>query len=217
MKRKVKLFSTIASLCLVLAIMTVTALAAQSVNVYITNNVSYDVGANVKAIISATKEAGDNTIIKSGDEDIDPKIFTGDEGGDDAIGNLSLGNVELGAISIASGLKIVFSYIITIQNTASLSDEINYLEVNFTAPNELPFISGGYGISVEYYKGVYVDKDFDINAYDSNISILAPGEYHSMKVTFTGDANTSHDTSGEEVLYSSVKLSADSEPVGGEG
>ena len=183
MKRKIKLISTIASLALVLAIMTFTALAAQSVNVLITNNVSYNVSANVKAIISATKEAGNNTIIKSGGDDIEPIIFTGDEDEEaaDAKGELILGDVELEAVSIASGKTIIFSYTITIENTASSDDDFSHLTVVFDAPIELPYI-GGYGVSV-IYGGTYTSTGH------SNTSTLAPGQTHTMTVIFTGDAN----------------------------
>lgn len=202
MKRKIKLISTIASLALVLAIMTFTALAAQSVNVLITNNVSYNVSANVKAIISATKEAGNNTIIKSGGDDIEPIIFTGDEDEEaaDAKGELILGDVELEAVSIASGKTIIFSYTITIENTASSDDDFSHLTVVFDAPIELPYI-GGYGVSV-IYGGTYTSTGH------SNTSTLAPGQTHTMTVIFTGDANISHNTTGTNLLNSSVDLMA---------
>lgn len=198
MKRKIKLLSTVASLVLVFVIMSFTAWAAQSVSISISNNVSYSVSASVKATISATTEAGDNTEIKSGGDDKSIE-FLGDEKEGEYDGDLDLGNVILEAISIAAGKTIIFSYTITITNNATVHDTIKNLNVTFNAPLERPFVVGDFGVSITY-GGTYTAEGH------TNTSTLTPGQTHTMTVTFEGDANVSHDTTGTGILNSSVQL-----------
>ncbi|MDD2445682.1 MAG: hypothetical protein PHX09_02610, partial [Clostridia bacterium] len=77
MKKRIKLIASLTSLTLVLAVMTVGVMAATKLTVNFSNSVTYLASAHVKAIISGTKLAGENTIISGGGEAITPINISG--------------------------------------------------------------------------------------------------------------------------------------------
>lgn len=197
MRRKIKLISTFASLMLVFVIMAYSVWAAQQVNVSITNSVSYTVVGNVCATISATKAAGANTSLVTPPADPTPINLLGNETA--TTGTLNIGNIVLDADSTLAGQTIKFSYTITIQNNATTGIAYDRLTVTFDAPDEVEYEPLGFGITVAY-GGTVTDPSDEV--------ILDPGQTVTMTVTFTGDAQVSHDTSLSGELNSSVMLVA---------
>ena len=197
MRRKIKLISTFASLMLVFVIMAYSVWAAQSINVSITNSVTYTVEGEVYALISATTAAGDNTTIISGGDPLSVELLGNETEGSST---LDIGNVELDALSTMSGQTIIFSYIITIQNNAESGIDYDNLTVTFTTvPTTKVYENESYGISVTYGGTV---------ASPAVTAVLAPGETLTMTVTFEGDARVSHDTTATTILNSAVSLVA---------
>ena len=197
MRRKIKLISTFASLMLVFVIMAYSVWAAQSINVSITNSVTYTVEGEVYALISATTAAGDNTTIISGGDPLSVELLGNETEGSST---LDIGNVELDALSTMSGQTIIFSYIITIQNNAESGIDYDNLTVTFsTVPTTKVYESESYGITVAF-GGTVVSP--------AATAVLAPGETLTMTVTFEGDARCSHDTTATTILNSAVSLVA---------
>ncbi|MDD3862488.1 MAG: hypothetical protein PHV79_01355, partial [Clostridia bacterium] len=133
-KRQFKLFASIVSLALVIAIVTVGVWALNQYTVQITNTVSFTAKGQVMATISGTKKAGDNTTLATGAGDI-ADVEIDNTTTETAAGTLAIGTVELEAKVEGPGEKVVFIYEVTVKNDYGATDTGNTsLEVEFTPP-----------------------------------------------------------------------------------
>lgn len=137
MKKKVKLFSTIASLCLAVALMAFGVWAATNVNFSITNKVSFTATANVKATVSAVANVGANTAYAGEDKKaatIENIVLTGSETGDATTPlekTIAFGdNVAIKETDATQ--PMYYYYTITIANNATATDSYPTLVVNMT-------------------------------------------------------------------------------------
>lgn len=151
MKKKVKLFSTIASLCLAVALMVFGVLAATNVEFNVTNKVSFTATANVKAKVWHTIEVDKctQTGAKANTSEENPDLtIDGSERKEDSTtyeASITLGDVELVATSGATE-QMTYSYTITIKNTATINDSYPYLKVEIIGKTVEYTQEAGYGI-----------------------------------------------------------------------
>ena len=153
MKKKVKLITTIASLCLAVALMAFGVYAALNVSYTIKNTVSYSAAANVKATITYTTELG-NATATVGEEETpystvtDKVIFTDTIGNTDkATGTEEIGDLTLTAVNLAQNMT--FKYTVTIKNNALSTDAYQTLYVKLTLPGDDATVeTAGYKITV---------------------------------------------------------------------
>ena len=158
MKKRLKLFSTIASLCLAVALMAFGVWAATNVSFTVSNKVSFTATANVKAKVWHTTavekctQSGATTDTSEGKPDL---TFNGSEdakGGEsyEVEGGLALGDVTLTATN-GSVEQMTYSYTITIKNTATSNDSFPYLKVEITFNNAHNYSAqDGYGVEISY-------------------------------------------------------------------
>lgn len=188
MKRKIKLFGSIAALALAVSLMSVGVFAATTYTATVTNTVTYTATPNVKATITLTSAAaGANTTIDSGLGTPAAHVITAKSDQLDA-GTMAIGDVELTATDTQG--QIVYSYTITIDNDALATDWFNQLDAVVTI-DDVTYAAGGYGIVLS-------------GEFTSEVSLaIAQGDSAYYTVTFTGDANVSH---SEIDLGSSIVL-----------
>ncbi|MBR5145328.1 MAG: hypothetical protein IKV34_01525 [Clostridia bacterium] len=162
MKKKVKLITTIASLCLAVALMAFGVYAALNVSYTIKNTVSYSAAANVKATITYTTELGNATATVPGEGEgapavaytpvTDKVIFAdtiGDNSGTNAAaeGEEKIGDLTLTAIDLSQNMT--FKYTVTIKNNALASDAYKTLVVDLTLKDTVDkMATEGYSLTV---------------------------------------------------------------------
>ena len=130
MKKKFKLFTTIASLCLAIALMGFGVYAATQVTVTVTNTVSYTASANVKAEVRYAKaytNAGNTARTKPTDADIAIEASE-----TEATKTLALGDDTLTVTDATQ--NVTYTYTIYIKNTAEATDQFKVLNVTVTEP-----------------------------------------------------------------------------------
>lgn len=149
MKKNFKLFSTIASLCLAVALMAFGVWAATTVNVGVTGSVSFTAEPNVKAKATFVSTA---TNIASGLESEKEEILF--ESAENAAGTPAVAakTKELGDNVLKTdnpSEKMVYTYTITFTNKAAVTDAFSVLNVKATKPTEHDSINGdGYVLTV---------------------------------------------------------------------
>ena len=159
MKKKFKLITTIASLCLAVALMAFGVYAATSVKYDVTTNVTFQAAQNVKAKVTytlAVSNASGTTV--SGND----KSATKAEGTytiwEDALGNkadVENGVEKLGTIALAQAgedkldTDMIFTYTVTFHNNAVVTDGNKTLNITATYPVEKDvYATEGYKIEV---------------------------------------------------------------------
>ena len=147
MKKNFKLFSTIASLCLAVALMAFGVWAATQVDVSITGNVSFIATANVKAKVTfqdTLENATGITPVTTAETLYETKA--------DATDATATGSKPLGAMTVEvqdSSKNIVYTYTITVANKAASTDLYKFLKVELTKPAETAALdSDGYTVAV---------------------------------------------------------------------
>ena len=140
MKKRVKLLTTIASLCLAVALMAFGVYAATSASFSITNKVSFTATPNVKATVTlevteweniteAKPTAGtDNWTQTIVSENSDAEV-----GADWTIAGDAEGFLALTPKTVAQGDTMVITYTVTIVNDALSTDSNKWLYVDLTA------------------------------------------------------------------------------------
>ena len=134
MKKKVKLFSTIASLCLAVALMAFGVWAAKNVTYTITGNVTFTADAHVNAKISFESTATNLEEHEKLKNEATKVLYDTpvDASKGEATGSLELGDVtDLKAT--AANVACQYSYTITVENKAKDTDTNKYLKVVVTA------------------------------------------------------------------------------------
>lgn len=183
MKKRLKLFSTIASLCLAVALMAFGVWAATSVGFNVSNKVSFTASANVKAKVWHTTSVAKctQTGAKADTSETTPDFeLTGSESEDGGQAyqvdkGIELGNVTLTATSGAVE-QMTYSYTITIKNTATANDSNKYLKVVITFENAHTYAeTDGYGVEISYGEGKTATE------------VLNAGETKTYTVTITID------------------------------
>ena len=159
MKKKVKLITTIASLCLAVALMAFGVFAALNVSYTITNTVSYSAAANVKATITYTTEATNVKEIRKGS--LDGEVYThannkvifsdtvGDNKGENAAatGAENIGDLYFVIDDVSK--EITYKYTVTIVNNAAAHDANKTLVVALTLKSDDDqMATKGYAIDV---------------------------------------------------------------------
>ena len=184
MKKKVKLFTTIASLCLAVALMAFGVYAATNVTFGVTNEVSFTATANVKAKVwhtTATSEgcSKEGALADTTEETPDFELLGSETQGTSGFTatTIALGTVKLTLhnVNVANG-SMTYSYTINIKNTAPANDSNPDLKVTVTPKNVEKVDSAGYGIATTY----------DGEASTAT-TILASGKSMSYTVTITVD------------------------------
>lgn len=194
MKKRVKLFTTIASLCLAVALMAFGVYAATTVTVSVTNQVSFTATPNVKAVIwhetaktNAEYKTGTGFAPLADTTEAAPDVtYVGAKTEENQ--TIALGDGITLENDLGSAQQMTYSYTIYIKNTAPATDSNPYLKVEITAPEHTYAAADGYGIVN--------------NATDT---VLAAGAQASYTVTITID--NAH-TVNHIDLGSSVKLTA---------
>lgn len=188
MKKNFKLFSTIASLCLAVALMAFGVWAATSVNVSITGNVTFTATANVKAKVTF-QDTLDNatgiTPVETAETLYETKA--------DATDATATGSKALEDMTVEvkdSSKNIVYTYTITVENKAASTDLYKFLKVELTKPAETAVLdSDGYTVAVTG----------DLAAG----GVLAVGETKTYVVTLTINPNRNVNKAD---IGSSIKL-----------
>lgn len=153
--KKFKLFTTIASLCLAVALMAFGVYAATQATVTVSSSVTFGATGNVKATVSyklaytGTKDTTDSA------DWVGIKTFDGTEKTGDTENK---GAINLGADLVAAdGNTGTVSYMYTIQvkNNATTGDSKNTLVVKVTYPTEgsETLVDNGYKITVTKMTG----------------------------------------------------------------
>lgn len=134
MKKKVKLFSTIASLCLAVALMAFGVWAATSVSVGVTGTVQFTAEKNVKAKVTFVSTA--TNITEGLASEAEEVLF---ESANNAAGapttaakTKALGDAQLKTDNSAENM--VYTYTITFTNKALATDTYTVLNVSATKP-----------------------------------------------------------------------------------
>ena len=155
MKKKVKLITTIASLCLAVALMAFGVFAALNVSYTITNTVSYSAAANVKATITYTTEATNMKEIRKGSLEgevythANNKVIFADTVGntDKATGTEAIGDLYFVVEDISA--PMTYKYTVTIANNAEAHDANKTLVVALTLKSSEDLMATkGYSITV---------------------------------------------------------------------
>ena len=148
MKKRVKLLTTIASLCLAVALMAFGVYAATNITATVTNTVSFTATENVKATLTystsltnATLEEGAAYTNKTDEE---WAVLVGKP--TEEVDVLPLGDLTFEQTSEAN---IVYTYTITITNNAKAGDAFQYLLVELTTDPTDPGTDYGYTVVVE--------------------------------------------------------------------
>jgi cytoskeletal protein RodZ len=191
-KRQFKLFASIVSLALVIAIVTVGVWALNQYTVSVTNTVSFTAKGQVMATITGTKAVDEtNTNLKTPGADI-AGITIDNTTTETAAGTLAIGTVELEAKAEGPGETVIFIYTVTVANDHTTGASGNSsLKVTFTAPT-----NGANGTVDVAYTGV---------TGAAAVTTLAPEETITMTVTITFDANV---TFANETYNGSIALEA---------
>ena len=131
MKKKVKLFTTIASLCLAVALMAFGVYAATTLQYTITNQVTYTVAQNVKAEIWIGEDFSN---IKEKSTKAAAIVWEDQTGMDKASGDLTdtkaLGYTDFAPVSMTENM--VYTYTLKIVNKAAETDTYSQLKVEFS-------------------------------------------------------------------------------------
>ena len=156
MKKKVKLITTIASLCLAVALMAFGVYAALNVTYTVKTQVSYSAAANVKAAVTYEITFENVAKIKQdGGEEADytaaitGAIWSDENGGaaDVADGTFNLPTFSVEKVTDMAN-PIVFTYKITIANKAAAYDANKFLDAEITLPTDQgTYATDGYEIT----------------------------------------------------------------------
>lgn len=148
MKKKVKLFSTIASLCLAVALMAFGVWAATTAQFGISGKVTFTATQNVKATVAGVANVGgDNTQFKAEKAPATPETVTlvGNEANPYTNNTIAFGDaVEIEAKDATK--EIYYYYTITITNTAKATDSYPVLVVTMNTVKK----AGAY--DTDYYE-----------------------------------------------------------------
>ena len=175
MKKKFKLFATVASLCLAIALMGFGVYAASTVTVTVTSNVSFSASAHVRATIEGTETAQNTSFTADNPEDV---VLTAASGAD---GSMTFGDNALGAPTNGSQ-NITYSYTITITNNAAADDTYDELQVTVTKPTMTA------SLATDGYEVEFTSTQFTGSEATSSYTIAA-GANASYTVTITIDPN----------------------------
>ena len=162
-KRKFKLFASLTSLVLVVAVMAVGVWAASSATATISGTVGLTAVGNVNATIQAAEGTKSN-VTATGLNITAETIESTENSGALALGTISLTATE----GLASDAAISYSVVVTITNawTAGQGGELNNLKVEATAAT---------GVTLGFTSG----------------DVLEPGENTTVTFTWTGTAGSS--------------------------
>ncbi len=155
MKKKVKLFTTIASLCLAVALMAFGVYAATQVNVTISGSVAFTADAHVKAEVTliASQENITSATLKTYDEAQQVyKTNTADLGlKANETGSFALGDIDDIKPTVA-GSEMVYTYTVTVKNLAAATDQFKVLNValvfNGAASSDATIVKDGYTLTI---------------------------------------------------------------------
>ena len=163
-KRKFKLFASLTSLVLVVAVMAVGVWAASSATATISGTVGLTAVGNVNATIQAAEGTKSNVATATGLNTAAVSIATSANSGELALGTISLTATE----GLASDAAISYSVVVTITNawTEGQGGELNNLKVEATAIT---------GVTLGFTSG----------------DVLEPGENTTVTFTWTGTAGSS--------------------------
>ena len=196
MKKRVKLFTTIASLCLAVALMAFGVYAATNLSFNVSNTVSFTATALVRAKVwheTSTTKCTASTPLANTTEAAPFKEYNGSE----STGTeLPIGDVTLTATTSVAE-QMTYSYTIYIKNMATSNDSNQYLKVVVTGKTVAYAAADGYGIETTYKKGE--------SAATATV-VLAAGESMSYTVTITID--NAHTIPTKTDLGTSVELTA---------
>lgn len=132
MNKKFKLFSTIASLCLAVALMAFGVWAATNVSVSVTGTVAFTAAANVKAEVTFSDNIDNFTAGEGFTATSTPKtLYRTKTAEEDAVGSetntKALGDLTFACTDVTKNM--VYTYTLTITNKASESDQYKVLTV----------------------------------------------------------------------------------------
>lgn len=138
MKKKVKLFTTIASLCLAVALMAFGVYAAQNVTVDITGSVTFEAAAHVNTTITLSSTLENIKAEEGGLAEVTDAAVYSTPAGDISTG-AATGSYAIGANTINPtkvGTNMVYTYTVKIVNNAKASDAYAKLKVTVTASSD---------------------------------------------------------------------------------
>ena len=146
--KKVKLFTTIASLCLAVALMAFGVYAATQVDISITGNVSFSAAANVKATVTLSDTA--ENVATGYTAVVNKELY---KTGEDANEIKNTGSHDFGDMvftATSTNASIVYSYTVTIKNDAAATDEYKVLNVVVTESlnDEAQLNVDGYTVAI---------------------------------------------------------------------
>ena len=175
MKKKFKLFATVASLCLAIALMGFGVYAASTVTVTVTSNVSFTASAHVRATIEGTETAQNTSFTADNPDNVVLTAASGDKG------SMTFGDNALGAPTNGAQ-NIIYSYTITITNNAAADDTYDELQVTVTKPTMTATLA------TDGYVVTFTSTQFTGSGATATATIAAEGQA-SYTVTITIDPN----------------------------
>ncbi len=190
-KRKIKLFASLTSLVLVVAVMAVGVWAASNATVNITGNVSYTANGNVNATITLDQTLNGTELGAQQTAE-----FLGNETSSASTKTLKLGNegtVTLSQKEDDPSADIVYTYTVVITNNAATTESNPNLTIVFTGTAE---VSTNTPTKVAYsYEDTSIEGSWsNADANKTSTITIAPTETATIVFTLTQSANNSLDS-----------------------
>lgn len=134
MKKKVKLFTTIASLCLAVALMAFGVYAAETATATINGSVTFTASAHVNATVkvTSTKSNFTSTKLKEVTDQVVYDTTANLAEASNASGQFDLGTAD-DLVPTAVGTDMVYTYTVTVINKAKTTDSFPVLNVSVVA------------------------------------------------------------------------------------
>ena len=169
--KKVKLFTTIASLCLAVALMAFGVYAATNVKFTISNNVSYTAAEYIKAKIEFSTATENCT---AANVNTTTTIWSDEDGNAEDVdaGTFDIGSVVLTSTSNDLTELMTYSYTVTVTNLHAASDANSTVYVDAEYPQEVDNLDTlGYKIEVDELSAATVTTAAKTTSYTVKITV----------------------------------------------